>query len=140
MLTDIGKQEGINFQYGGKTGKTRDSHRLIQLAKSKGPDMQNQVVSQLFKAYFEEEKDITSEEVLLAAGTEAGLDKAEVKKLLESDEYGEKVDTEVAEARENLISGVPHFTIDETFEVNGAQEPEAFVVLFERLLKIKSKA
>ena len=39
-LAQVGKQVGIDFGFSGKTGNTRDSHRLIQLAKTKGPEMQ----------------------------------------------------------------------------------------------------
>jgi len=47
---------GQNFKFGGKTGNTRDSHRLIQLAKTKSPQLQTRVVEELFAAYFENEQ------------------------------------------------------------------------------------
>jgi len=34
-LIALGKDEGINFVFGGKTGNTRDSHRLGQLGRTK---------------------------------------------------------------------------------------------------------
>lgn len=75
----LGKAVGINFRFGGKTGATRDSHRLLQLGKTKGADMQNNVVEQLFEAYFEKEEDITSHEVLVRRAVRAGLEEEEVK-------------------------------------------------------------
>jgi len=120
MLSSIGKENGINFKYGGRTGNTRDSHRLVQLAKSKSPQIQTAVMEQLFRAYFEEEKDITSDQVLLEAGTQAGLDEAEVKKLLGSNQMGEIVDEEVLAAQMGRISGVPHFVIQKRYEIGGA--------------------
>lgn len=42
-LGELGKSEGINFKFGGKTGNTRDSHRLVQLGKTKGPQVQTRV-------------------------------------------------------------------------------------------------
>jgi predicted DsbA family dithiol-disulfide isomerase len=132
-LSAIGKEEGINFKFGGRTGNTRDSHRLVQLGKTKGPEMQTRVIEELFAAYFENEKDITTQEILLEAGIKAGLEEEEIKAWLEGGKGGPEVDKEVQEAYEHQISGVPNFTVNDRFEIGGAQEPEAFVQLFERL-------
>ncbi|OCK83712.1 thioredoxin-like protein [Lepidopterella palustris CBS 459.81] len=134
-LAQLGQSDGIDFKFGGKIGNTRDSHRLIQLGKTKSPAVQTRVVEELFAAYFENEKDITSQDVLVEAGTKAGLDAAEVREWLASGKGGPEVDREVQDAYEQNISGVPNFTIQGKFEVNGAQEPAAFVQLFERIKK-----
>lgn len=136
-LTAVGKSVGINFKFGGKTGNTRDSHRLIQLGKSKSPEVQTKVVEALFKAYFENEKDLTSHEVLREAGVNAGLEEEEVKAWLESDKGGEEVDKEVREAQRKDISGVPNFTLQGKYEIGGAQDPEAFVQIFERIKEVE---
>jgi len=136
-LNAAGKDVGINFKFGGKTGSTRDSHRLIQLAKTKGPQVQTRLVEELFKAYFENEQDITSHDVLREAGVKAGLEEAEVREWLESDKGGKEVDEEVMHAQMANISGVPNFTIQGKYEVGGAQDPAAFVQLFERLKAIE---
>jgi predicted DsbA family dithiol-disulfide isomerase len=134
-LAQLGQSDDIAFKFGGKTGNTRDSHRLIQLGKTKSPAMQTRVVEKLFAAYFENEKDITSHETLLEAGVGAGLGEAEVKEWLASGKGGPEVDREVQDAYEQSISGVPNFTIQDKFEIGGAQEPTAFVQLFERIKK-----
>lgn len=134
-MSELGKAEGINFKYGGKTGNTRDSHRLLQLGKTKGPLVQTRIIEELFAAYFENEKDITSRDVLTEAGVRAGLDKKEVKEWLKSDQGGPEVDREVVQARQQHITGVPNFTINDKYEIGGAQEPAAFVQIFERLKK-----
>ena len=139
-MNGVGQSLGINFKWGGKVGNTRDSHRLIQLAKTKSPEMQTKVVEALFAAYFENEQDITDHGVLLGAAKKAGLDEAEARKwIVESDEGGKVVDAEVKEAQEKMISGVPHFMLNERFEVEGAQDSMAFVRLFERLKKIEGE-
>jgi predicted DsbA family dithiol-disulfide isomerase len=132
-LSQVGKETGINFKFGGKTGNTRDSHRLIQLGKSKSPALQTRVVEELFSAYFENEGDITSHEVLKNAGVKAGLDEKEVKEWLASDKGGKAVDEEVERAQQNQISGVPNFTIQGKYEVGGAQDPGVFLRLFEKI-------
>jgi predicted DsbA family dithiol-disulfide isomerase len=132
-LAQTGKEAGIKFKFGGKTGNTRDSHRLIQLGKSKSPAMQTRVVEELFSAYFENEGDITSHETLKNAGVKAGLDEKEVADWLASDKGGKAVDEEVEQAQLNQISGVPNFTIQGKYEVGGAQDPGVFLRLFEKI-------
>lgn len=143
-LTSIGAQTGISFKFGGKTGNTRTSHRLIALAKTKSPALQTRVVEELFSAYFENEQDITDVDVLIKAGVKAGLDEAEAKRWLESDGGGEVVDKEVEKAQRGNVSGVPNFTINGRYEVGGAQDPGVFLRLFERIKgeegKSKAKA
>lgn len=132
-LSQVGKDVGINFKFGGKTGNTRDSHRLIQLGKSKSPAMQTRIVEELFTAYFENEGDITSHAVLLDAAKKAGFDEKETQEWLKSDKGGKEVDTEVEDAQINQITGVPRFEIQGKYLVGGAQDPEVFLRLFEKI-------
>ncbi|KAF2457415.1 DSBA-like thioredoxin domain-containing protein [Lineolata rhizophorae] len=136
-LSAIGEAEGINFKFGGRTGNTRNAHRLVQLGKTKGPDVQTKIVEALFEAYFENEKDITDEETLVSAGVKAGIEESEVKDWLKSGKGGKDVDSEVTEANSNMITGVPHFTLQDQYEVEGAQDPQAFTRLFE-LIKARN--
>ncbi|KAI9049079.1 hypothetical protein LZ554_006927 [Drepanopeziza brunnea f. sp. 'monogermtubi'] len=132
-LSQIGREVGINFKHGGKTGNTRDSHRLIQLGKSKSPAVQTRVVEELFAAYFENEGDITSHDVLLGAAVKAGLDESEAEDWLRSDRGGPEVDREVEQARLKQISGVPNFTVQGKYEIGGVQDPAVFLTLFEKI-------
>lgn len=133
-LGSIGESVGISFRYGGKTGGTRDSHRLIQLGKVKGGEqMQTAVVESLFNGYFENEEDITSKDMLLKRGVKAGLEEKDVKEWLDSDKGGEEVDKEVAQAKQRFISGVPHFVINGMAEIEGAEEPAAFLRVFKAI-------
>lgn len=129
-LARLGKQVGINFAFGGKTGNTRDSHRLVQLGKTKGEEMQTKVVEQLFNAYFEESEDITQIDTLITRGVRAGLPEQEVREWMENGKGGSEVDKEVAQAQQKFVTGVPNFTINGRFEVQGAEEPAAFLQVF----------
>ncbi|KAJ5984354.1 thioredoxin [Penicillium waksmanii] len=152
-LASVGESEGIHFSFGGNTGSTRDSHRLIwfagelekkqqQEATSSGEagaigGIQTRVVEKLFRAYFEEEKNITDKAVLSEAGISAGLDGGAVRALLEdkdeADEGGEEVDAEAAAASRQLVSGVPFFEIQGKYAIEGADEPETFLEIFQRV-------
>ena len=139
-LGAVGKDVGINFSFGGKTGNTRDSHRLVQLGKTKGADVQTRVVEELFRSYFENEKDITSHDVLREAGVKAGLPVEEVKGWLNSDKGGQEVDREVMEAQIRGVSGVPNFVLQGKYEIGGAQDGEAFVKVFERVKEMETSS
>ncbi|KAK1766639.1 DSBA oxidoreductase [Phialemonium atrogriseum] len=132
-LTSMGRQEGIEFSFAGKLGNTRDSHRLIQLGKTKGEVVESRVVLELFRDYFEGTGDITSHETLVGVGVKAGLDGEEVKDWLETGKGGEEVDAEVQQAVRKNIHGVPNFTIQDKYEINGAQDPQDFVEVFTKI-------
>lgn len=138
-LGAVGRDVGITFSFGGKTGVTRDSHRLIQLGKKSGAEAQTKVVQGLFEAYFERERDITDWAVLQDVGVKAGLGEEQARAWLEGDLGGSEVDREVEEARVKGINGVPHFTIQGVHELGGAQDPEAFVRVFEKVKGMEGK-
>lgn len=132
-LKKFGEAEGINFTFNAKLGNTRDAHRLIQLAKTKSNQVENSVISALFKLHFEEDGDIVSQDVLISAGEKGGLDKSEVKRWLEEGKGGAEVDREVEQAYREGVSGVPNFTINGRYRMEGAQDPQTFVEMFSRL-------
>lgn len=138
-VSSIGKEVGIDFRTGGKIGSTRDSHRLIHLAGTRGDNgkTQTRVVEGLFRKYFEEERDITSHEVLREAAVEAGIDDKEARKWLESDEGGAVVDEEVRTAQMKGISGVPNYTLQGQLEIGGAQDQEAFLRAFQEVKAVE---
>lgn len=149
-LSAVGKDEGIQFSFGGNTGLTRDSHRLLwfagqreaeEVAKKEGANggdgvvggLQTRVAEQLFRAYFEEEKNVTDLKVLVEAGVGAGLDRETVKKILDEDVGAQEVDLEAKTAARRLVSGVPYISVQGKYHVEGADEPEAFMEIFEKV-------
>ncbi|KAJ6032474.1 hypothetical protein N7540_003206 [Penicillium herquei] len=142
-LQEAGNTEGVEFSFNGNTGSTRDSHRLIWFAgqekttetasEGDGKSVQTRVVENLFKAYFEESKNITDKEVLIEAGVLAGLDRGDVTKVLDEGIGAEEVDAEAFTASRRLVSGVPNFTIQGKYLIEGADEPETFLEVFERV-------
>lgn len=129
-LGRVGASEGICFSFRGRMGNTRDAHRLVQLARSKGGDVQHRLMAEMMAGYFEGSEDITSHEMLVGAGEKAGLDAGEARRWLEEGKGGDEVDEEVEWAYAKGIRGVPHFIINDKFEVGGAQEVEAFLSEF----------
>jgi predicted DsbA family dithiol-disulfide isomerase len=141
-LSQMGGPEGINFSFNSKTGNTHDSHRLVQLAKTKNPrdadgnvqdtETENRVVKEIMRSYFELDGDITSRDMLVDAAARAGLDRDEAKQWLESENGDVEVDREVFEAYKMGIRGVPHFVINGKYHVNGAREVPEFLEQFSK--------
>ncbi|KAF7128342.1 hypothetical protein CNMCM5793_003072 [Aspergillus hiratsukae] len=153
-LAAAGEADGIAFRFGGMTGNTRDSHRVLWYAALKEKEarargaatngsgsggeekvggLQTRVAEQFFRAYFEEEKNITDRKVLVDAAAAGGLDRGEVERLLESGDGGKEVDLEAERARRRLVTGVPYFTVQGQYAIEGADEPETFLEVFEKV-------
>ena len=136
-LVTTAKSLGIDIKFGGKTGNTRDSHRLLELALTHGPEVQAQAVEALSSAYFEHEQDITSHVVLKEAGLKAGLGSEELRACLETDQFGDKVDREVAEAQRRGVHGVPSINV-QGYEVGGTKRAEEWRTVFERVKEMEA--
>jgi len=130
-MTDTFAQEGLQYSIEGLTGNTLDSHRLIAHAGEESPERQDALVEGLFKAYFTEGKFINDRAVLLAAADSAGIKDARIVLEDQSVKRG-KVEQEIAQARRR-INGVPHFTINGRYQLSGAQDPSAFVQIFDKV-------
>ena len=128
-MKNIGRQEGIDFSFKNKIGNTRDAHRLIQLGKTKGNEVENRVVLELFRSYFEGDADITSHESLTKVAIAASLDVSEVEDWLSTGKGGDVVDAEAQEAADKGAKGVPSFTIQDEI-LDGADDPQAFLEVF----------
>ena len=115
------------------TGNSRDSHRLLTLAKQKGDSVQQTLMNELFSGVFEHEKDISNDDFLVEAATRAGLDRAEATEWLRTDQAGEEVDREVQNVREAGVMSVPTITIQGKYRLPGALEPDGWLELWERI-------
>ncbi|MBI1330981.1 MAG: disulfide bond formation protein DsbA [Alphaproteobacteria bacterium] len=131
-IREAGANEGIAFAFDKieKTPNTLDSHRLIRWAGSAG--MQNAVVERLFRAYFEEGRDLGSRGFLIQASEECGMDAALVSDLLGNGADREIVENEDALAHQMGISGVPTFIFANKFMISGAQDPEILVRIIDK--------
>ena len=108
-----GRLEGIHFAFDRieRTPNTSAAHRLIAMA----PD-QNRVVERLFRAYFEDAKDVGDPDVLAAVAAQCGVDgwpgKAADVSALED------------EVRAMGISAVPTFIFERRSGISGAYPAE----------------
>lgn len=134
-LREAGSGEGIafNFEQIEMRPNTVDSHRLIRWAGTAG--FQNEVVEQLFSAYFEQGLDIGDASVLTMIAEKSGMDADLVGELLAGDSDRDLILREDTLAHELGISGVPTFIFANKFMLSGAQDPEAIVRVIDKVVQ-----
>ncbi len=115
----------INFDAMERTPNTLDAHRLIHWAGIEG--RQTAAVSALFKAYFEDGRDIGAHETLADIADGIGMDASVVLRLLASDSDADDIRARDAHSRQMGVNSVPTFIVASKHAVPGAQPPELWV-------------
>lgn len=142
MLTDLGREVGIAFNFDAiKIGpNTLDAHRLIHWAVTEDREKQDRIVDALFKANFEEGKNVGDHSVLLDIAEKAGLDRTVIAALLASDADGDLIVAEIEAAQKMGVTGVPFFIFDQQYAVSGAQTPDVIASALRDIAKMKAEA
>lgn len=142
MLKDFGKAVGIHFNFEAvKIGpNTMDAHRLLLWAHTEGRDIQNRVVSALFKANFEEGRNIGDHAVLLDIAEKAGLNRDVIATLLASDADKDTIRGEISAAQQMGVNGVPFLVFDHQYAISGAQTPDVLVGALTDIARMKAEA
>ncbi len=142
MLTNLGKEDGIAFDFDAVkiSPNTLDAHRLVRWALTEGPNVQSKVAGLLFKANFEEGRNVGDHGVLLDIAQKAGLDRAVITALLASDADKDAVSEEIDMARGMGVTGVPCFIIDNKYAVMGAQSVEVLTDALRDIAKMKNSS
>ena len=142
MLTDLGRDVGIKFDFDAiKIGpNTLDAHRLIHWAVTESREKQDKVVDALFKANFEEGRNVGDRAVLLDIAEKAGLDRSVISTLLASDADRDLIVGEIDAAQKIGVNGVPFFIFDEQYAVSGAQTPDVLASALRDIAKMKAEA
>ncbi|MBX2925717.1 MAG: DsbA family oxidoreductase [Chitinophagaceae bacterium] len=107
-----------------------NAHRFAHFAKANGK--QDEAEEKLFQAYFTEGKNIDDFSTLLSLGKAIGLDSGTLKMALENGSYAGDVRTDVYEAQQIGVRGVPFFVFNRKQAVSGAQESQTFLRVLER--------
>lgn len=139
-LAELGREAGIAFAFDriGMSPNTLDAHRLIRWAGGNGDAQQGAIVKRLFRAYFEEGRDIGAHEVLTELAGEAGMDAALVGSLLATDADRDAVRAEIETASRMGVTGVPCFLLDGRYAVVGAQDTAVLADAIRRVAQAKA--
>jgi predicted DsbA family dithiol-disulfide isomerase len=122
-LLAVGESVGIAFAFDKiqRTPNTFDAHRLLWLADSLG--RQDALVEALFRAYFLDGRDPGDHGVLADLAAASGVPQERAAALLAGRDGEADVRREEDRAIRSGIQGVPHFIINGTRQISGAQDP-----------------
>lgn len=129
-VAGLARAEGLGYELERPHGNTFDLHRLIHLARAKG--IQEQVLTAIYQANFAAARPVFDREVAAEVAVGAGLEAADVAKVLDGDEYADAVRDDEQLAGRLGISGVPFFVFDMALGVSGAQPTQAFAQALSR--------
>jgi predicted DsbA family dithiol-disulfide isomerase len=130
-VTQAARPVGLDYNFDKMiVANTFKSHRLLHFAKTKGK--QNELKEALLKAYFLDGKNIDDNKTLTEIAIENGLNNTEVEVFLNSTEYTDQVNTDISEAQEIGVQGVPFFVFNRKFAVSGAQDSEVMLNTLEK--------
>ncbi|UVI37378.1 DsbA family oxidoreductase [Brevibacterium spongiae] len=100
------------------------AHRFLHFAKTQG--VMSEAKEALLSGHFEKGRDIGDIAYLSEVSSELGLDAAEVRRVLDSEEFSAEVRADISEAHSLGANGVPFFVIDRKYGISGAQPAEVF--------------
>ena len=89
------------------------------------------MIRALFRALFQEGRDVGRPEALATVAADAGLDRDEVSEFLSSDRLARDVIVAHQQAERIGIHGVPVFIVDREHAITGAQPPEVLADLLD---------
>ncbi|WP_312755686.1 DsbA family oxidoreductase [Rummeliibacillus suwonensis] len=116
---------GLNYQYENmKPANTFKAHRLAKYAESvgKGAEMSER----LLQAYFIENQEIGLTDILVGLGEEIGIERQAVEDVLNDGSFADEVLSDIQEASQIGIRGVPFFVFNGKYAISGAQPGEVF--------------
>jgi predicted DsbA family dithiol-disulfide isomerase len=124
-VTGLAAKVGLDYHYELQQHTNMvKGHQLIHYAKAQG--LQLEAKERLLKAYFVEGRHVGRVADLADLAAEIGLDRDDVVRSLEADEFLADVRADQRRARELGIQGVPYFVIDGKYGISGAQDAATF--------------
>lgn len=132
QVTQAGQVSGLRFDFEKVTTmpNTLKAHQLIAIAPK---DVKQLLVDDLFKAYFEDGKDIGDIDILLEAASQHGMDPQQTRHQLQAKEGLEQVEDDLEFASQAGVTGVPFFVINQKYALTGAQPAATFLQALEQI-------
>ncbi|MBO6901823.1 MAG: DsbA family oxidoreductase [Rhizobiaceae bacterium] len=140
QMLEASRDDGIDFALGDikVSPNTLDAHRVIRWAGGTETNRQDEVVTELFSAFFEQGRNVGDHEVLIDVAGKAGMDAAVVETLLATDSDREAVRAEIETAQRMGITGVPCFLLESRYAVVGAQDAAMLADAIRRVAAAKA--
>jgi len=133
-LAEAGHGLGINFDFAKltKLPDTREAHRLLRLATR--DERQSEVADTLFRAFFEQGRDIADLEVLAAVGAEAELTHVTLEAFRNPSEGRDDVVAEERRLRGLGVTATPNLLINGRILVPGPADVSTYVQALDQAL------
>jgi predicted DsbA family dithiol-disulfide isomerase len=131
---DVGVR--LNLAAIARQPNTVKAHALVALAEPRQAEMQ-QV---LFEAYFQQGADLTEDDTLRDLGLRAGLSQGLIDAALGDQPLHEDIQSEDTYWREQGVSGVPFFIIDQRIAIPGAAGAAVLLAALEKVTQQGSQA
>ncbi|MEU5908556.1 DsbA family oxidoreductase [Micromonospora sp. NPDC047467] len=138
-VTQVAAGDGLRLDFDrALIANTFDAHRLVSYATDHGRAAE--MVEALYQAHFVQGVDIGSREALATLAGEIGLDAADARRFLESNERVADITAQLATARDLGISSVPTFVLAGKYAVSGAQETQTLLAALAEVEQRESAA
>ncbi len=125
-VVNMAKELGLNYDFEKAiVANSFKAHRLLHLAKQN--QVQNECEEKLFEAYFIYGKNIDDNDVLLELGLSLGIHSDAILDMLSSDAFAIDVESDIYQAQQIGVQGVPFFVFDNKYAISGAQQSETFL-------------
>ena len=132
FMTGVAREVGLAYDFDRTIpANTFLAHQLIHLGAHHG--RQDATKERLMAAYYLEGQNIGDLDTLVKLGTELGLDATESRAALLAGTYAEAVRIDEYHAQQINVRGVPFFVFEDKYAVSGAQPPELFAEVLEKV-------
>jgi len=145
-LRTIAASADYSFDYSGPgepppamMWNTRNAHKLLVMAlRDHGPAVQARLKHALFDAHFQARRNVSDPDILADIAQSVGIDHAEAKAAIASDELDAIVTAGERQAWDWNITGVPAMVINGKFLIPGAQDPATYASVLRRVVAKES--
>lgn len=126
MFEQNAKSVGLTYNYDIiQMTNTFDAHRVAKYANQFG--LEPKLTTRLMKAYFTDGKNVADKNTLIELSVEVGLNEEAVRTVIEENQFADQVKSEMMEARQVGVQGVPFFVINRKYGISGAQATDYFL-------------
>lgn len=130
-LLQLARDSGIDMKRPELVPNTRKAHEATEYARDRGRLWEFH--HSVFKAYWEEERDIGDVDVLADVGASCGLDTQALRTALADGRYAGRIQEQIEWGRAAGVTGVPTVVFNDRFAVVGAQDYEVFLDVARRV-------
>jgi predicted DsbA family dithiol-disulfide isomerase len=131
-VAGIAAEVGLDYDFDAlQHTKTVKAHQLLHYAKHHGKQIEAK--ERLLRAYFVEGRHVGRDEELADLAAEVGLDRGDALQALQSNTFLDDVVADQDLAIRYGIQGVPFYVVDGKYGVSGAQSPETFTEVLEKV-------